>query len=237
MRSREGWLGVMMALIAGYVDAIGFTRLFNVFPANQSGNAVLLGVAIGDPSWRNGWRPGLSMVTFILGVALGFTLGARLAEHRRTPVLLAIEGALLVVFAAVAGSVTHDVAPIGGAREVFLLTVSSIAMGVETDVVRRVAGVPVYTTFQTGTIARLAETGAEEVEHVIGVRGAPKPPPGARLALVVLGAVIGGYIVGSAIGAAIVSGWGYALWIPAIVCVALVFVTARPRRTPVSPPA
>ena len=71
MRSREGWLAVMMALIAGYVDAIGFTRLFDVFPANQSGNAVLLGVAIGDPSWDQGWRPGLSMVMFVLGVAIG----------------------------------------------------------------------------------------------------------------------------------------------------------------------
>ena len=51
-----------------------------------------------------------------------------------------------------------------------------------------------------------------------------------------LGAVIGGYVVGSAIGTAIVSGWGDALWIPAIVCLALVFVTARPRRAPISPP-
>jgi uncharacterized membrane protein YoaK (UPF0700 family) len=232
VRSREGWLAVMMALIAGYVDAIGFTRLFDVFPANQSGNAVLLGVAVGDPSWDQGWRPGLSMVMFVLGVAIGFTLGARLAETRRAPVLLAIEGVLLVVFAAWAGEVTHDVAPIGGAREVFLLTVSSLAMGVETDVVRRVAGVSVYTTFQTGTIARLAETGAEEVEHVLGVRGVPKPPTDGHHVLAVLGAVIGGYIIGSAIGAAIVSGWGYALWVPAIVCVGLVFVTARPRRSP-----
>jgi uncharacterized membrane protein YoaK (UPF0700 family) len=47
----------------------------------------------------------------------------------------------------------------------------------------------------------------------------------------VLGAVIGGYIVGSAIGAAVVSGRGYALWVPAIVCTALVVVTAaRPDR-------
>jgi len=226
----------MMALIAGYVDAIGFTRLFEVFPANQSGNAVLLGVAIGDPSWQTGWRPGLSIVTFVLGVALGFTLGARLAESRRAPVLLAIEGGLLVVFAAWAGNVTHDVAPIGGAREVFLLTVASIAMGVETDVVRRVAGVPVYTTFQTGTIARLAETGAEEVEHALGVRRVPAPPSGGRRVLAILGAVIFGYIAGSAIGSAIVSGWGYALWVPAIVCVGLVFVTTRPSRPPVSPP-
>jgi len=226
VRSRAGWLAVMMAVIAGYVDAIGFTRLFAVFPANQSGNAVLLGVAIGDPSWDQGWRPGVSMVAFVLGVAVGFALGARLGDTRRTPVLLAIEGVLLVVFAALAGNVKGDVAPLGGAREVVLLVVSSIAMGVETDVVRRVAGVPVYTTFQTGTIARLAETGAEEVEHALGVHGVPAPPPDGRRVLAVLGAVIGGYIVGSAIGAAIVSGWGYALWVPAIVCVALVFVTA-----------
>jgi uncharacterized membrane protein YoaK (UPF0700 family) len=233
VRSREGWLAVMMALIAGYVDAIGFTHLFDVFPANQSGNAVLLGVAIGDPSWEQGWRPGLSMATFVVGVAIGFILGERLGDARRTPVLLAIEGALLVVFAAFAGNVMHDVAPIGGAREVLLLTVSSIAMGVETDVVRRVAGVPVYTTFQTGTIARLAETGTEEVEHVFGVHDAPAPRPDARNVLAVLGAVIGGYIIGSAVGAAVVTGWGHALWVPAIVCVGLVFVTARPRRSPV----
>ena len=159
MRSRDGWLGVMMALIAGYVDAIGFTRLFDVFPANQSGNAVLLGVAIGDPSWNQGWRPGLSMVMFVVGVGLGFAIGGHLGASRRTPTLLAVEAVLLVVFAAVAGNVEGDVA------------------------------------------------------------------------------VIGGYIVGSAIGAAVVSGWGDALWIPALVCAALVVVTAlRPPR-PAGPAA
>ena len=55
-------------------------------------------------------------------------------------------------------------------------------------------------------------------------------PRGGRRVLAVLGAVIGGYVAGSAVGAAIVSGWGYALWVPAIVCVGLVLVTARPRR-------
>ena len=231
MRSREGWLGVMMALIAGYVDAIGFTRLFDVFPANQSGNAVLLGVAIGDPSWDEGWRPGLSILMFSVGVAIGFVLGAHLTEARRVPALLAIEAALLVVFAAGAGNVEGDTPPIGGAREVLLLSASSIAMGVATDVVRRVAGVPVYTTFQTGTIARLAETGAEEMEHALGVHGAPGLPPETRRALFVLGAVILGYVGGSGIGAAVVSGWGEALWIPANLCAALVVATVVPPRT------
>ena len=81
--TQPGWLGVMLAMIAGYVDAIGFTRLFEVFPANQSGNAVLLGVAIGDPSWNQGWRPGLSIAMFMVGVAIGVVLGAHLPASRR----------------------------------------------------------------------------------------------------------------------------------------------------------
>jgi uncharacterized membrane protein YoaK (UPF0700 family) len=216
-----------MALIAGYVDAIGFTHLFDVFPANQSGNAVLLGVAIGDPSWRHGWRPGLSILAFSLGVAIGIAIGARLADPRRVPVLLAMEAALLVVFAAFAGDIKGDVAPIGGTHEAFLLVVASIAMGIATDVVRRIAGVSVFTTFQTGTITRIADVGTAEVEHLMGIAGAPAPPPDARRMLTILGAVIGGYVGGSAIGAAVVTGWGGALWIPGIVCVALVLVTAR----------
>jgi uncharacterized membrane protein YoaK (UPF0700 family) len=225
--TQQGWLGVTLAVVAGYVDAIGFTHLFDVFPANQSGNAVLLGVAIGDPSWQHGWRPGLSIVMFTLGVGVGIALGARLTDARRTPALLAIQAALLVVFAAVAGDIKGEVAPIGGAHEAFLLVVSSIAMGIETDVVRRIAGVSVFTTFQTGTITRIADVGTAEVEHLMGVAGAPAPPPDARRMLAVLGAVIGGYIVGSAIGAAIVTAWGGALWIPAVVSGALVLVTAR----------
>jgi len=90
-------LAVVVAMIAGYVDAIGFTRLFEVFPANQSGNAVLLGVAIGDPSWEQGWRPGLSIVMFMVGVAIGVVLGAHLDASRRAPVLLALVAAPLAV--------------------------------------------------------------------------------------------------------------------------------------------
>jgi uncharacterized membrane protein YoaK (UPF0700 family) len=163
-------------------------------------------------------------------VAIGIAVGARLSETRRTPVLLAVQAVLLVVFAAVAGDITGDVAPIGGLHEAFLLAVSSVAMGVETDVVRRAAGVPVFTTFQTGTITRLADVGTAEVEELMGVTGVPAPPPDARQMLAVLGAVIAGYIGGSAIGAAVVSGWGGALWIPAILSVALVVATARRSR-------
>ena len=40
--------GAVLAAVAGFVDAVGFNRLFGVFPANQSGNVAFLGMAIGS---------------------------------------------------------------------------------------------------------------------------------------------------------------------------------------------
>jgi len=39
---------LLLATVTGWVDAIGFTRLFQVFPANQSGNMVLFGISVGN---------------------------------------------------------------------------------------------------------------------------------------------------------------------------------------------
>ena len=38
---------IVLAAVAGFVDAVGFSRVFGVFPANQSGNVIFLGMALG----------------------------------------------------------------------------------------------------------------------------------------------------------------------------------------------
>jgi len=46
-------VAMVLAVVAGFVDAVGFLHMVNVFPANQSGNVAFLGL-----SWR---QPGAGL--------------------------------------------------------------------------------------------------------------------------------------------------------------------------------
>ncbi len=43
-------VAMMLAFVAGFVDAVGYLHVVNVFPANQSGNVAFLGLSIGGAS-------------------------------------------------------------------------------------------------------------------------------------------------------------------------------------------
>src|SRR5689334_5480651 len=53
---------VALAAVAGFVDAVCFGHLFDVFPANQSGNIIFFGVAIGDQDASQLWPSATAMV-------------------------------------------------------------------------------------------------------------------------------------------------------------------------------
>mgnify|MGYP002336513559 CR=1 FL=1 len=221
--AREAGIAVALATITGYVDAIGYTRLFEVFPANQTGNVVFFGVAIGDGEAGQAWRPGLAMLAFLVGVMVGMVLAHRIAPRTRMSLLLAIETALLALVAALAGDVQGRTAPFGGGREVVMLAAAAVAMGIQTDVIRRAAQVGVWTTFTTGAMVQFTDELTEAVVH------GRVPNPRGRRTLVVVGAVVGMYIGGAAIGTAIVDEWGAALWLAVVATAALaVWLAIRP---------
>jgi uncharacterized membrane protein YoaK (UPF0700 family) len=60
-----------LALVAGFVDAVGFLRVVAVFPANQSGNVAFLGLSIGGSSPAPGWAPPVAIASFMVGAAAG----------------------------------------------------------------------------------------------------------------------------------------------------------------------
>ncbi|MFN8027580.1 MAG: YoaK family protein [Acidimicrobiia bacterium] len=226
-------LAIVLAAVTGYVDAIGFVRLFGVFPANQSGNVVLFGIAVGDGRAGDAWRPALAMAGFALGVLLAYRAGLRIpAAHRRSSVL-GVEAVALVGVALLAGDVLHAHAPMGGGKEGVALALGSLAMGLQTVAIGRVAGVSVSTTYQTGAIVRLSES---------AVDATPAAPPDsvvvARRALVVLAIVLACYSGGAALGTLVARSWGGALWaaVAATAACALVAgITDRsgtPRREP-----
>lgn len=200
-------LALVLTIVTGIVDAIGFTRLFHVFPANQTGNLVLLGISVGDPALAEWWRPATAMASFAVGVAIAWILGRGRGPTRRRAPLQAIECALLVGVALLAGDVRPLEPSVEGLHLVLVLALASCAMGIQTVVIGRVAGIAMSTTFETEAIVRLAET------TVDGSRLRPE-----RLrTILVLAAVLLAYSGGAAIGALTATHWGGVLWIPVIV--------------------
>lgn len=185
--------------------------MFGVFPANQSGNAVLLAIDVGKGADADGWRPALAIVGFAAGVAVAIRLGHRVGG-RRAVVLLGTEVVLLVPVTVVVLTNARPAA-VADLAAGALIVATSAAMGLQTEVIRRVAGVAVATTYQSGAIARIAELAG-------GADPGADRSPGRGVGLAVLGVVLVAYVGGAAGGAA-AGAWSGAMFVPLVVLVAL----------------
>ena len=101
-------LSVVLAAVTGYVDAVGFASLLAVFPTNQSGNMVFLGMAIGGHGPTPGWRTATSIACFGIGATAGFVAGRKLGNRHHGPVLLGSELVMLLVVVAITGPIVVD---------------------------------------------------------------------------------------------------------------------------------
>jgi uncharacterized membrane protein YoaK (UPF0700 family) len=221
------FVAVLLAAVTGYVDAVAFDRFLGVFPANQSGNAVFLGMAIGGSTASTVWRPATAMVGFALGIVVGQLVRRRVHQPRLGAWLLACEFVLLVVVIAITGPIER-VHVIGGAQGFVLIVLTSMAMGVQTEVIRHVAGTAVATTYQTGAIARMGEAISRVVSRTARLRE--------ERAVGVLLLVLAAYVGGAAVGAMAPGEWRWSMILAAAVVAALavlwfvapvVFVTRR----------
>lgn len=141
-------LAAGLAMLAGYVDAIGFLRLGGLFVSFMSGNSTQLGVAIA--SHANGVAVAVAaglLACFVLGVVLGARV-ALAAGRRRKPAVLALV-TLLLALATLVGTMTA--APMAA---LFLL---ALAMGAENNVFQRGGEVSVGVTYMTGTLVKLGQ--------------------------------------------------------------------------------
>lgn len=207
-------LPVVLAMVAGYVDAIGFVWLFGVFSANQSGNVVLLGIAMGGQLGDLGWPAVVSLVGFMAGAVSGTMLAIRLPDRPHGRLLIAIEVGLLVAMLAVAGPLDLLPHPVPGVRGTVLLLLASVAMGVQTMALRRAAGEAVTTTYQSGATAHVAEWATRWL-----LLRADRPAAARTTAVVAV--VIAAYIAGAAGGAWLGDRWRWALVVPCVVTAAV----------------
>lgn len=162
-------LVLLLACVAGGVDAVSYIALGRVFTANMTGNTVLLGLALGQAESQAVVRSGLALVGFLAGVAVGTWTATRGRDDSLWPpaitVTLALEGGLLVALAV--GWYLVDELAVHQVPRTALIWPSALAMGIQSAVGRYFNISGITTTYITGTLTSLV------ARLVIGIRGTP----------------------------------------------------------------
>jgi uncharacterized membrane protein YoaK (UPF0700 family) len=214
-RARDALLA-LLAGSAGCVDALSDLRLGNVFTANMTGNAVLLGIATGQQVAARALHSLAALAGFVLGVLAGAALCGRHGSEAgdwppRVTLALAVE--LVALLALAVGWTLAGGDPVGGA-EYGLVGVAALAMGLQSAAVRQLRAGGVATTYMTGTLTGLL------AGLVVGdvTRGRLLRQGG------VLGALVAGAVVGAA---ALAVAGGVAALVPVVLVAVVVAVAAR----------
>jgi uncharacterized membrane protein YoaK (UPF0700 family) len=152
---------VLLCLIAGYIDAIGYTDYDHVFAANMTGNTVLLSISLAQADWPLAATRALTLASFLLG-ALAAEFIKRAGFRPTLPLLLS--GAPLVL--------VYSVQPDAN----WTLAALSFGMGLQGASVARFANINVQTVVITGTLLKLAEA---SVHRLVSGQDAAQPasPP------------------------------------------------------------
>jgi uncharacterized membrane protein YoaK (UPF0700 family) len=145
----------MLTAAAASADALTYLGLGKVFPANMTGNTVLLAIAVSSAEAGAAARSGVALGAFIGGA---FTAGLISRANLRG---LVGESAALAAAAAWWCVIGAD--PLG-AQRYGLIALVSFAMGLQSGQIARL-GVPVSTTYITGTWTAVSAAAARWAHH------------------------------------------------------------------------
>lgn len=153
---------VLLAWIAGFVDAVGYVVLAHVFTAHVSGNTVASAVALAGGSWPEIARKFFPIPTFVVGVFVGSLMGHSMQSKgirwQFAPSFI-LEVILLALFVEFTINFKSS-ATISGLKSYPLVALLALAMGLQNATLRRVRGMAVRTTFITGMLVNTAERAA-----------------------------------------------------------------------------
>jgi uncharacterized membrane protein YoaK (UPF0700 family) len=183
----------LLAAAAGTLDVLGFLQLGPALMSAMTGNAALLGLAIGQHQLGAALHSGAAFGGFVVGVGSGaLVLGdAEDGWSPRVTYLVAIEAVLLGAFALLwFGSEDPLPGPVG----YVLVLLASTSMGLQSVAVRQLKIPGVTTTFFTGTLTSIVISAARAAEPGAARRTLPSSalPQVVALAAYVATAACGG---------------------------------------------
>ena len=140
-------LALSLAVLAGYVDSLGFLQLGGVFVSFMSGNSTRLAASLAEGRWAAAGGLAGILILFVMGSFCG-ALIARGQEKRSRSRVLAFEGVLLTLAALAAGMGYKPVA----------IGLMVMAMAAENSVFLRNGEAAVSLTYMTGTLVKLGQS-------------------------------------------------------------------------------
>lgn len=138
-------VAVMLAAIAGFVDALVFSSI-GFFASFMSGNSTRLGVGIGVGPRDHALIAGSMISAFVGGVVLSSVVGRVFERRREVAVMVTV---LILLLTAAIG---QDHIP-----ESVVLVLAAMAMGCENGVFSPHGEVTIGVTYMTGSLVKLGQ--------------------------------------------------------------------------------
>lgn len=199
-------VAMLLAALAGFVDAIAFTSLGGFFAAFMSGNATRLGVGLGSGDSYVAMMAGALILIFVSGVIAAGVIERAAGLRARGAAMAAVT--LLLFAAAILSAVVPGPA---------VLLLLAGAMGVQSGIFTRDGEGSIGLTSLTGSLVRM---GQRLAGALMGDRDRWGWVPYLTLWI--------GFVAGAVSGAASQWRWGWnALWLAAMLAAAITLVLVR----------
>jgi uncharacterized membrane protein YoaK (UPF0700 family) len=201
-------IAILLAALAGFVDALAFTSLGGFFASFMSGNTTRLAVGLGGDLPGDAAVAGGLVLSFVSGVIVASVVTRWRQARFRESVMLVVT-ALLAAAATVANLVPGPL----------VLILLAAAMGCENGILNRDGEVTVGVTYLTGSLVKMGQKLAG------ALMGDPDRWGWALYLMLWLG-----FLAGAVMGAAAHVRWGWtALWLAPIASAVLTFALVRLR--------
>ncbi|HWE02220.1 MAG TPA: YoaK family protein [Tepidisphaeraceae bacterium] len=161
-RPEVEWIGFVLTWTAGFVDAIGFLTLRQIYVANMSGNTVAVAIHVAKRDWIQAWSHACPVAAFVPGLIAGdaiveFCKRSKLRSSLVPALVVEAVGLALVIYTS-ESSISSGAATLDrGAAAYGLLTgLLAFSMGLQNGALRRIGAMKDVHTYVTGTLLAAA---------------------------------------------------------------------------------
>lgn len=186
------FLGALLAVVGGFLDAYTYLVRGHVFANAQTGNIVLLGLNLAEGNWMKSLYYLIPILCFALGVVVAEFIRDRFREHPNLHWRQIILAAEILVLCCV------GFLPLGGGYDMLANVGVSFLCSIQVEAFRKVNGNALATTMCTGNL----RSGTEQLYHYFRGRN----PQGLRKGAVYFGIILF-FVTGAVIGTLLTNLW------------------------------